>query len=98
MKIKEKQSEGISPNKNPWWVKASTHVILICMLLRLLIDQTDFFGVMVIIFWIWIGMNISRNKIIFQPSGLIIFVLLFEAYLSYPTLKQIFHWLSSVWG
>ena len=80
--------------KNPWWVKALPHVIIICELLNDIVKGFGLFNSLVILMWIWIGTMIADNKLIPPYSTKVILLLLVIINIVdvYPTLIILYHW------
>lgn len=52
-----------SPIKNPWWVKAIPHIIIIDELINMFIN-INLFSVLILLLWIWYGSQLQKDKII----------------------------------
>ncbi len=79
--------------KNPWWVKAMPHYFIIYSVLDQICNPNNLLNIFVIFIWIYLGVKIQRNKIVFSSFNKVWFLLL--AIIVIPELidniKQLIH-------
>lgn len=72
--------------KNPWWVKAMFHVLVIDGLLRVPCNPIDILSILALLCMLLVGANVQKDRIIISKPYVYIF--LFLVGLSIPTLYE----------
>lgn len=83
----ENQNPPIAEGKkNPWWVKAMFHILVINALLRVICDSIDILSILALLCMLFVGANVQKDRIILSNRHVYIF--LFLVGLSIPTLYE----------